>query len=64
MGHLDNNVAIITGSTYGIGEAIAEILAKEGAVSIVTGRRPRTGVRRSWARSSEWVARPRISAWM
>jgi len=38
MGHLDNKVAIITGSTYGIGEAIAKILAKEGAVSIVTGR--------------------------
>jgi len=31
-------VAIITGSTYGIGEAIARVLAKEGAVSIITGR--------------------------
>ena len=38
MGHLENKVAIITGSTYGIGEAIARILAKEGAISIVTGR--------------------------
>jgi len=31
-------VAIVTGSTYGIGEAIAKVLAKEGAISIITGR--------------------------
>jgi NAD(P)-dependent dehydrogenase (short-subunit alcohol dehydrogenase family) len=38
MGRVDGRVAIITGSTYGIGEAIARVLAKEGAVSIITGR--------------------------
>jgi len=38
MGRVDGRVAIITGSTYGIGEAIARVLAKEGALSIITGR--------------------------
>ena len=38
MGRVDGRVAIITGSTYGIGEAMARVLAKEGAVSIITGR--------------------------
>lgn len=38
MGRVEGNVAIVTGSTYGIGEAIARVLAKEGAVSIITGR--------------------------
>jgi NAD(P)-dependent dehydrogenase (short-subunit alcohol dehydrogenase family) len=35
---LDGKVAVVTGSTYGIGEAIARVLSSEGAVSIVTGR--------------------------
>ena len=35
---LRDQVAIITGSTYGIGESIAKVLSDEGAVSIVTGR--------------------------
>ncbi len=38
MGRVEGRVAIVTGSTYGIGEAIAKVLAKEGAVSIITGR--------------------------
>jgi NADP-dependent 3-hydroxy acid dehydrogenase YdfG len=38
MERVKDKVAIITGSTYGIGEAIAKVLAKEGAISIVTGR--------------------------
>jgi NAD(P)-dependent dehydrogenase (short-subunit alcohol dehydrogenase family) len=38
MGRVNGRVAIVTGSTYGIGEAIAKVLAKEGAVSIITGR--------------------------
>jgi NAD(P)-dependent dehydrogenase (short-subunit alcohol dehydrogenase family) len=42
---LDGKVAIITGSTYGIGEAIAKILAKEGATSIITGRSQGEGMR-------------------
>ena len=38
MRRVEGKVAIITGSTYGIGEAIAKILAKDGAISIITGR--------------------------
>jgi NAD(P)-dependent dehydrogenase (short-subunit alcohol dehydrogenase family) len=38
MGLLDGKIAIITGSTRGIGAATARLLSKEGAVSIVTGR--------------------------
>jgi NAD(P)-dependent dehydrogenase (short-subunit alcohol dehydrogenase family) len=38
MKRADGRVAIVTGSTYGIGEAIARVLASEGATSIVTGR--------------------------
>lgn len=38
MKRIEGKVAIITGSTYGIGEAIAKVLAKEGAISIITGR--------------------------
>jgi len=38
MGRVDGKVAIVTGSTYGIGEAIAKVLAAEGAISIITGR--------------------------
>jgi NAD(P)-dependent dehydrogenase (short-subunit alcohol dehydrogenase family) len=37
-GRLEDKVAVVTGSTYGIGEAIARVLSAEGAVSIVTGR--------------------------
>jgi len=37
-GRLEGRTAIVTGSTYGIGEAIAKVLAGEGAISIVTGR--------------------------
>ncbi|MFO7966887.1 MAG: glucose 1-dehydrogenase [Archaeoglobaceae archaeon] len=37
-GRVEGNVAVITGSTYGIGAAIARVLSSEGAISIITGR--------------------------
>ena len=38
MGKLDNKVAIVTGSTSGIGEAIAREYVHEGATVVITGR--------------------------
>jgi NAD(P)-dependent dehydrogenase (short-subunit alcohol dehydrogenase family) len=38
-------LAIVTGSTYGIGESIAKVLADEGAISIITGRTAGEGER-------------------
>jgi NAD(P)-dependent dehydrogenase (short-subunit alcohol dehydrogenase family) len=43
MGRVEGKVAMVTGSTYGIGEAIARVLAREGAVSIITGRSQEEG---------------------
>ena len=45
MGRIEGKVAIVTGSTYGIGEAIARVLAREGAVSIITGRSQKEGMK-------------------
>jgi NAD(P)-dependent dehydrogenase (short-subunit alcohol dehydrogenase family) len=45
MERVKDKVVIVTGSTYGIGEAIAKVLAKEGAISIVTGRTEKDGSR-------------------
>jgi NAD(P)-dependent dehydrogenase (short-subunit alcohol dehydrogenase family) len=45
MMRLDGRVAVVTGSTYGIGEAIARVLAEEGATSIITGRTEDEGKR-------------------
>jgi NAD(P)-dependent dehydrogenase (short-subunit alcohol dehydrogenase family) len=36
---LEKRVAVVTGSTSGIGKAVAELFAQEGAYVIVTGRR-------------------------
>src|SRR4051794_9060550 len=40
---LDNRVAIVTGSTSGIGEATAKLFAAEGAKVVVCGRRKEKG---------------------
>ena len=35
---LDQRVAIVTGSTKGIGQAIAKLFSKNGAAVVITGR--------------------------
>ena len=42
-GKIAGKIAIITGGTSGIGEATAELFAKEGATVIITGRRVKKG---------------------
>ena len=42
-GRLQDKVAIVTGSTQGIGEAVAKGYAREGAKVIVCGRKPAEG---------------------
>ncbi|NLA43402.1 SDR family NAD(P)-dependent oxidoreductase, partial [Candidatus Saccharibacteria bacterium] len=40
---LQDRVAIVIGSTSGIGQAIAETFAQEGAKVVITGRRQEKG---------------------
>ena len=50
---LDNKLALVTGSTQGIGYAIAKMLLAEGARVIVNGRRPERVERAARALSSD-----------
>jgi NAD(P)-dependent dehydrogenase (short-subunit alcohol dehydrogenase family) len=43
MGRLDNKIAIVTGATSGIGEAVAIMYAKEGAKVVAVGRNESKG---------------------
>ena len=43
MNRLENKVAIITGSTSGIGIGIANLYASEGATGVICGRREEKG---------------------
>ena len=53
MGHLDGQVALVTGSTRGIGRAIAMALAREGADLAIHGRQ---GVGASAVGAEELIA--------
>ena len=43
MGRLENKVAVITGATSGIGEAVALMYVKEGAKVVAVGRNQEKG---------------------
>ena len=55
---LTNKKALVTGSTAGIGFAIAALLAQEGAPVVVSGLRRRTKWRRWWSKSAAHWPRP------
>ena len=47
MGALEGRVAVITGSTSGIGARTAELFASEGARLVISGRREKRGRQRA-----------------
>src|SRR5882724_10016466 len=61
MGHLDGKVAIVTGTSRGVGVGIARRLLEEGATVVGCSRRElpalpaATGIEDAGARSAQWV---------
>jgi NAD(P)-dependent dehydrogenase (short-subunit alcohol dehydrogenase family) len=45
MGRLDDKIAVVTGATSGIGEAVATMYAKEGARVVAVGRNETKGMK-------------------
>ena len=43
MGRMENKIAVVTGATSGIGEAVALMYAKEGADIVAVGRNEKKG---------------------
>ena len=58
---IDGKVAVVTGFGSGIGQAVAMLLAAEGARIVGLSRTPEAG-RRRWTRYAAGAGRPRSSA--